>query len=211
MNEKYVHVLSEFVNSTSSDKYFIVGSFALLSYTQANDYDREIHDIDIVMETREALKTAEHFKQLGYTQNTFINPRMPFYAKLMRFAESKYLRFSKDSVDVEILATSIEKCGDLEVFEMYPGIKVGLPKDVFTKSSYSSVEFRTVSKEMLFFFKKFANNTFGKKVKYKEDQRYKDVDALESLVSKGILKQISEDCRLFFFGIPFKIPQFLLN
>lgn len=211
MNEKYVTALKDFTKYAQPNKYFIVGSVALLSYTQSHGYDREIHDIDIIMETSEALKTAERLKEIGYTQNTFINPRMPFYSKLMKFAENKYLRFSKDGVDIEILATSIEERGDLVVFEMYPGIKAGLPKKVFTKSSYSNTEFRTVSKEMLYFFKKFANNTVGKKVKYKEQQRYTDIINLQNLIDKKLFNEVTELSRIYILFISMRVPKLILR
>lgn len=211
MNENYVNALSDFVASARTDSYFIVGSVALLSYTQPHGYDRQIHDIDIIMETVEAVGTAEKLKELGYTQNTFINPRMPFYSKLMKHSSDKYLRFSKDSVDIEILSTNFESKNELDIFELYPGVKAGLPKDVFSVSTYSGVQFRTVSKEMLFFFKKFANNTMGKKVKYKEQQRYDDISHLEKLVDKHKFDQLKKSCTLFVIGVPFKTPRFLIQ
>lgn len=211
MNERYIHALSDFVNSTQSSSYFIVGSVALLSYTKPNGYDREIHDIDIIMETSEASKTADRLIQLGYKQNTFINPRMPFYSKLMRYAENKYLRFSKDNTDIEILSTPIECLNNLTIFEMYPGIKAGLPKDVFVNSTYGNIEFKTVSKEMLYFFKKFANNTMGRKVKYKENQRYDDILHLEKIIDPHVYRDVANKSRLSVFGIRVKIPSILLK
>ena len=211
MNEKYAHALSEFTKVTTSDNYFIVGSVALLSYTQCHGYDREIHDIDIIMETTEALKTSEQLKQLGYSKNTFINPRMPFYSKLMKYAENRYLRFSKDGVDIEILSTSLEEINGLVLFEIYPSIKAGLPKDIFTTSTYSNVEFKTVSREMLYFFKKFANNTFGRKVKYKQEQRYNDLREIAKLVDEETFKKIANKCRIFILGFPIKVPFIFLS
>lgn len=183
----------------------------MLSYTQKHGYDRDIHDIDIIMEYQEALKITEKLRQLGYTQNTFINPRMPFYSRLMKHSEDKYLRFSKDGVDIEILATPIIEKGKLIIFEIYPGIRAGLPTEVFTSSTYSNVGFQTVSKEMLYFFKKFANNTFGKRVKYKEKQRYDDTTAIERLVDMRLFKEIANKCRMLILGVPIKIPWSLIG
>ncbi len=209
MNEKYTNTLLEFTKITQTSSYFIVGSVALLSYTQQHGYDREIHDIDIIMEKTEALKTAKRLKELGFTQNTFINPRMPFYSKLLKYAHNRYLRFSKDGVDIEILATPFEEKNNLVWFEIYPKIKAGIPKLAFTNSSYSSVEFRTVSKEMLYLFKKVANNTVGRKVKYKQEQRNSDIAAIEKLVDAEKFNDIAGECRLSILGITMKIPGFL--
>ena len=211
MNEKYIKALSDFTSTAQSNSYFIVGSVALLSYTQKYGYDREIHDIDIIMEATEALKTAERLRELGYNQNTFINPRMPFYSKLMKHSQDRYLRFSKDTVDIEILATSITDQNGLILFEIYPGIKAGIPQEVFTTSIYSNVEFRTVTKEMLYFFKKFANNTFGRKVTYKEQQRYDDIAAIEGVLDNQLFKNIANRCRLLILGLPIKIPAFFYS
>jgi|GEM_PF-4832401 hypothetical protein len=210
MNEKYINALADFVNSARSSTYSIVGSVALLSYTKPNGYDREIHDIDIIMETSEAATTAERLLRLGYKQNTFINPRMPFYNRLMRYAQNKYLRFSKENTDLEILSTSIEQINNLVLFELYPGIKAGVPKDVFVSSAYGNVDFKTVSKEMLYIFKKLATNTLGKKVKYKEKQRYNDTRHLEKLIDRTVYREVATNCRLSICGIRVRLPSVLL-
>lgn len=209
MNEKYTKALLDFAKTAEKSDYFIVGSVALLSYTQPYGYDREIHDIDIIMAAKDITNTRNQLKQLGYTQTTFINPRMPFYTKLMKYAQDRYLRFSKDDVHIEILATPLNKKRELVFIDIYPGIKGGFPKDEFTNSTYSNVEFRTISKEMLYFIKKFAKNTFGVKVKYKEQQHFDDMSALKKLISDTALSTIGPQCRICIFGISFKIPGFL--
>lgn len=211
MNEKYIKALSEFTNIVQQNKYIIMGSVALLSYTQSQGYDREIHDIDIIMDTDEAVAVAHHLKSLGYKQTTFINPRMPFYSKLLKYAENKYLRFSKDGVDIEILSTKFEFLGELFTFEMYPAIKAAIPKDVLATSNYSDIEFSTVSKEALYFFKKVADNTEGRKVKYKQNQRYNDIAKLEKLIDQKKYSNVKNDSRLTLFGISTKIPKLLLK
>ncbi len=195
----------------SSNTYFIVGSVALLSYTKPHGYDRQIHDIDIIMDTEEARKVSEKLVELGYQQSTFINPRMPFYKMLTKLADNKYLRFSKDGVDIEILSTPLIESSDLISFEMYPNILVKLPIEVFVTSDYAGINFSTVTKEMLYFFKRVASNTMGRKVKYKEKQRYDDTSQIEKLVNKDLFLSLQGKCYMSMFGISFKIPKFFIK
>lgn len=212
MNEKYVLALKEFTTiTTNPSEYFIVGSVGLLSYTKPVGYDREIHDVDIIMEVEEARRISKKLIELGYTKNTFINKRMPFYNKLNKLANDRYLRFSKDGVDIEILATTLREKGGYITFEIYPHIKARLPREVFTISSYSGIEFSTVSKEMLYYFKKIANNTVGRKVKYKEEQRLKDIQNLERIIDKQAFLELTNKCKLCIRGFCFKLPIFLFN
>ncbi len=54
MNENYVKALDELFDNLPQSKYFVVGSVALLSYTKSNNYDRQIHDIDIILDSSQA-------------------------------------------------------------------------------------------------------------------------------------------------------------
>lgn len=211
MNEQYKNALQDFTSSADSSKYFIVGSIALLSYTQKHGYDREVHDIDIIMEKAAANAAKEKLISKGYTQNTFINPRMPFYKKLMKHAQTKYLRFTKDNVNIEILATDFTEAKGLLFFEIYPGIKAGFPKTELVTSDFYGVPFKTLSKEMIYIIKSIANNSFGKLVKYKESQRYDDFSQIQKLIDEEKVSKIKDACRLDIFGLRVKVPGFLVR
>ena len=85
MNDQYTHALKDFTQAADKSKYIIVGSIALLSYTQKHGYDREVHDIDIVMEKQAAEATKNKLLELRYKKDTFINKKMPFYKRQMKY------------------------------------------------------------------------------------------------------------------------------
>lgn len=208
VNEKYIQTLKELTKLVKPDTYVIMGSVALLSYTKKIGYERQIHDIDIIMESREAQRITQKLLNLGYTQNTFINKRMPLYKTLNKLAKDRYLRFSKDGVDIEILSSPIDlirKDGHV-TFELFPHVSVKLPKEVFVISNYGEATFNTVSKEMLYFFKKAASNTIGKRIKYKEVQRLNDLQNLEKLVDIESFSKLKSRCKLGVFGVYFRLP-----
>jgi len=211
MNEQYIPALKDLAKTANKSKYFIVGSIALLSYTQVHGYDREIHDIDIIMEKQESEIIKTKLLELGYKQDTFINKRMPFYNKLMKNSAERYLRFTKDTVNIEILATNfIEKKG-LHIFEIYPDVMAGFPKEDIVESIFNDITFTTLSKEMIYFIKRFANSSFGKISKYKEEQRKKDLEQISKLIDKNKLTALGKECRIFLFGLAFKVPRFIYN
>lgn len=209
MNDQYTHALKDFTQAADKSKYIIVGSIALLSYTQKHGYDREVHDIDIVMEKQAAEATKNKLLELGYKQDTFINKRMPFYNSLMKYSTDRYLRFTKDNVNVEILSTRYSEKDGLHTFEIYPGIKAGFPREEIVESDFNGVPFTTISKEMIYFIKRFANSSFGKVSNYKEEQRLKDLEQINKLIDQDKLHLIGKKCRIYLFGLAFKVPGFI--
>lgn len=113
-NNHWVGVyLKEFLNSLPVNyEYSVIGSVALLSYTQKIGYEREIHDIDVICQAEGFSQIANKLISLGYGQGTFVDKRMPFYKTLMRLAKSKYYRFQKEGHALELLTTPFNKFGD---------------------------------------------------------------------------------------------------
>jgi len=211
MNKDYIVVLKDFLQCVNNSRYFIVGSVALLSYTKPYSYDRQIQDIDIIMDKNKALEVSKKLINLGYKQNTFINPRMPFFKIFLKHSQDKFLRFSKNNLNIEILVTTFSEYKNLFIFELYPGIKAGIPKNELNISSYNGVKFDTVSVEILYLIKKIANNTVAEKVKYRQEQRYNDLKPLKKLVNFERFNLLISQVRIFIINIPFKIPKFLVK
>lgn len=209
MNERYTLALQELIQTAGNLRYIIVGSIALLSYTQNHGYEREVHDIDLLAE-KETAETIRHkLLDLGYSQGTFITNHMPFYSYLLKHSPDRYLRFTKDNVAIELLSTDWVERNGLLVLEVYPGIQVGIPKEELVTSKFNGVTFSTLSKDLLYLIKQVANNSFGLVAKYKNPQSLTDVTYLKSLVDQGKLAVVGKKCRLFLGGLAFKVPKFM--
>jgi hypothetical protein len=109
LNINYIKILSEILEGCDRNKYIVLGSAATLSFTAKIGYSRKMNDLDIIANASLAEKIKEKLIKKDFVQTTFINKRMPFFQKLIKFGESTYLRFSKDDINVEILSTILGK------------------------------------------------------------------------------------------------------
>ena len=102
LNSEYIDTLSIITKDVPPDSYIVLGSMATLSFTSKIGYERKMNDLDIIADESQVKPMKDVLEDLGFIQTTFINKRMPFYKKLLKHSQSRYLRFSKDDINVEI-------------------------------------------------------------------------------------------------------------
>ena len=205
-NSNYTKALRLLSKISHKDKYIILGSVATLSYTQKVGYTRQIHDIDVIMDRSEAEVVKKSLIKEGYELKTFIDKRMPFYNSLIKQAESQYFRFTKNNVAIEVLSTSFVQVGNTLKFDLYPNIWTQIPKESIVTQQFGSVHFTTLNLNLVWVIKQFLNNTLGKFMRYKGEQRKSDLDALKKIVNVKEAKQLLSKCRLGYKKISFRIP-----
>ena len=147
----------------------------------------------------------------GYTESTFIHPRMPFYKFLLKEVPDRYIRFYKGKIAIECHVTEFQFINNLLVIDLYPKIKVSISIEYITKSVYENVEFSTVNVNLLFIIKNFLNNTLGYFVRYKSLQRQIDLYYLSKLIDMNEVKNINNDSRLRIWRLSIKLPFFLIK
>ncbi|QQS38523.1 hypothetical protein IPM62_04020 [Candidatus Woesebacteria bacterium] len=163
------------------------------------------------MDKEQVLNVKKSLLRLGFKLSTFIDKRMPFYKALVKKSKSRYLRFSKDGIAIEILSTYFEYEGDTLKFDLYPKIWVKIPAKYLSKSNFENVSFSTLNIDVLWGIKKILNNTIGRIVKFKEAQRMNDLLALENLVDLKSAKKKISSCRFGVSKWSFRVPSLLLR
>src|SRR4030042_4202456 len=99
-------VLNDFIAVLpGAQRYFCIGSVALLSYTAKTGYRRKIKDVDIICDTNNFHHIVDGLKRRGYKQYTFIDKSFLFYTQLLPLASSKYYRFEKNGKNLEVMTT----------------------------------------------------------------------------------------------------------
>lgn len=210
MNQKYIKLIKVLFDTNDTD-YIILGSAATLSYTLKVGYTRQMHDLDIIADKKIVEKTKTKLLAMGFVQNTFIDKRMPFFGKLEKHSTSYYLRFSKNDIYVEVLATEFETKNGKVKFNLYPNIWAQIPQKFLVQSELAGTKFTTLDVNLLWAIKTFLANSLGRKLKYKASQRDKDLLQLKKCVDQGKAKEYLGQCRIGYKAIAFRIPQFLTN
>jgi len=209
-NSNYIKALRLLSEVSRKDKYIILGSVATLSYTQEIGYMRQIHDIDVIMDRDEADVVKRLLLNEGFELKTFIDKRMPFYKSLIKQAESQYLRFVRNNVAIEILSTQFIKIGNTLKFDLYPKIWAQIPKDSIVEQQLGGVTFTTLNLNLIWGIKQFLNNTLGRLMPYKGEQRDKDLAVLKTMVNVKEAKQMLTKCRLGYLKLSIRIPTFII-
>lgn len=209
-NINYISALRTLSKITHVRRYIILGSVATLSYTQKVGYIRQIHDIDVIMDKSEANKTKRFLLENGYELKTFIDKRMPFYKLLKKRSKSHYLRFTNKDVAIEILSTKFIQEGNTLKFDLYPNIWVQIPKNLIVTQGFGGVRFTTLDLDLVWAVKEFLNNTLGKFIHYKSDQRKDDLAALRRITNVSMAKKQFSRCKLGYKKIKIKVPSFFL-
>ncbi len=196
-NESLLSTLKEVIAILPvNEKYLILGSVALLSYTQRIGYLRKIKDIDIIADKNYQKEITDTLLERGYEKLTFIDKKMPFYKQLTKYSESMYTRFYKlNSVNVEILFTNFTKSKDRLEIELYPKFFSSLPLNVLIVSNLNNIEFNTISPEALLTVKKLTNNTIGRIYTKDKQKRKEDISTLCKIINKDIYKIIRKDLK----------------
>jgi hypothetical protein len=210
-NSGYLSALKLISKLTHHDEYLFLGSVATLAYTEKIGYTRQIHDIDLIMDSKLALKATKLLLDNGFTQNTFINKRMPFYNYLIKHAQSNYLRFTKNGVAVEILSTQFLRTDNNLRFDLYPNVWVQIPMKSVENQSLSGVSFKTLNVNLLWSINTVLHKTLGRIMKYKKEQREMDLHTLKALVDINHAKLLLSECRLGYLKLEFKVPNFLIS
>ncbi|MCR4313466.1 MAG: hypothetical protein NUV58_04405, partial [Candidatus Roizmanbacteria bacterium] len=181
LNSEYIDTLSIITKDVPPDSYIVLGSMATLSFTSKIGYERKMNDLDIIADESQVKPMKDVLEDLGFIQTTFINKRMPFYKKLLKHSQSRYLRFSKDDINVEILTTKFIKKDSSLRFDLYPNFWVKIPKDSLFKTKIESIEFTTLDVNLLWAIKYLLHNSLGKFIFYKGKQRTEDLLHLRKL------------------------------
>ena len=120
-NRWVAQVLQDFTNSISLDqKYFCIGSVALLSFISENVYQRKIKDIDIICDMNNFEDIKKSLLKKNYCQFTFVDKKFPFYKQLIKLAQSKYYRFEKNGKSLEIMTTDFGSLKNEVSVDLYP-------------------------------------------------------------------------------------------
>lgn len=190
--------------------YFILGSLALLSYTE-NFYSRRIRDIDLIGATHGANKLEPALLSKGYTQDTFIDKKFPFAKKLRTLGSKKYLRFERDNRALEIMTSDLTvNDGSVDV-ELYPGLAISMPESAIQTTRYQGLEFKAVSPETLFCIYNFGLKTWGTFVKTRIEQRRRDLAALNKIVQPDELTRAASNIHLKIGRSRITIPSKLIT
>lgn len=211
INSKYIDILSKIIKDISANSYIVLGSAATLSYTSKIGYTRKMNDLDIIADESQIASMKNALTKQGFIQTTFINKRMPFYKKLLKHSESTYLRFSKGEVNVEILSTKFIKKDSSLKFDLYPNFLVKIPKSSLTESKLGNAKFSTLDVNLLWSIKYLLNNSLGRFMHYKGEQRIKDLSYLRKLVDLEKSKKFLSQCRFEYLSLSFQIPGFFLK
>jgi len=209
-NSNYIKALRLLSKISNKDKYIVLGSIATLSYTQKVGYIRQIHDIDVIMDRSEAAIIKKLLLKEGFELKTFIDKRMPFYNSLIKQSESRYFRFTKNNVAIEILSTPFIQVGNTLKFDLYPNIWAQIPKDSLVEQQLSGVVFTTLNLNLIWGIKQFLNNTLGRFMRYKGEQRNKDLSVLKKMADVKVAKQLLSRCKLGYLKLGFRIPPFII-
>jgi hypothetical protein len=208
LNTGYIKIASEIFKGCANDKYIVLGSAATLSFTEKIGYSRKMNDLDIIVDDSLVDKIKEKLLKNGFVQSTFISKRMPFFQKLIKHSESTYLRFSKNDVNVEILSTKFLKKDSYLIFDLYPQFWVKIPVNSLIQTTFDNVKFTTLNIDLFWAIKQFLNNTLGKVMFYKRNQRVEDLLYLRKLVNIKKAKELLTQCRFGYKSLSFKVPTF---
>jgi len=210
-NEWVKTSLNDFLGAIPSDyPYFALGSLALLSYT-ANNYSRQIRDIDIIGGVQGVEKVSKSLEHKGYFQDTFIDNKFPLAHKLQAIGKQKYLRYKKNGRALEIMTSNLTaNDGDIDV-ELYPGLGISMPESAVQTTRYQGIEFQAVSPETLFCIYNFGLKTWGALVKTRIEQRRRDLAALRKIVQPDALTRIADNIHLKIGRSRIKIPSKLIT
>ncbi len=211
LNQAYLNILSELTKLIDSSKYIVLGSMSTLSYTHKIGYEREMHDLDLIVDKSQINIIRNILLPKGYIETTFIHPRMPLYKFLLREAPDRYIRFYKSTNAIECHVTDFIFTNQLLIIDLYPNIKIKLPIKYLTKSVYGNVEFSTVNVNLLYLIKNFLNNTLGYFVHYKSLQRQNDLRKLEELIDTSEVENINNNLMLTILKIQLKLPIWLIR
>lgn len=210
-NKKYELLISNYLSNLPGEKYIVVGGASTLSYTSKTGYERSLHDLDLVADTRVASKLTQKLIKDGFIQSTFIDKRMPFYRNLVKQSKSFYLRFSKDDVNFEILSTKFVKRGKLLKFDLYPNLWVEIPAEFLVTSQIGNTKFTTLDIDFHFALMQFLNNTLGRVMRYKAKQRKEDLKNIAKLVNKQDARKKLNQGLFGYSQLKFRVPGFLLG
>ncbi len=211
LNSEYIDALSIITKDVPPDSYIVLGSMATLSFTSKIGYERKMNDLDVIADESLIERIKIKLIEKGFVQTTFINKRMPFYKKLLKHSQSRYLRFSKDDINVEILTTKFIKKDSSLKFDLYPNFWVKIPEDSLFKTKIESIEFTTLDVNLLWAIKYLLHNSLGKFIFYKGEQRTEDLLHLRKLVNLGKAKKFLSLFRFGYLSLSFQIPGFFLK
>jgi hypothetical protein len=210
-NEWVVSTLEDFSGAIPSNYYFFVlGSTALLSYTEAVGYSRPIRDIDAIGVQDGIQGIIVNLVAQGYRQDTFIDPQFPMANSLRKHGKSRYLRFEKENRALELMATNLQfSNGSIDV-ELYPELTISLPEQAVQTTRFNGRSFQALSPEALFCLYNVGLKTWGKLVKTRIDQRKQDLEAISKVMNKEKLAEIAYQAFLRIGPLKFKIPSRLI-
>jgi len=204
--------LNEFLGVCPKDyQYVVIGSVALISYTQKINYFRQIHDIDVICQAEGFTRIANELLNIGYEQSTFINKSMPFYKALMRLVNSKYYRFEKEGRALELMTTEFKKSQGSVCIELYPGLRFWFPESFVTTTNLNGVSFRAASPEALYCIYSVGFTTWGKVVRAKNSQVLEDLKNLKKVVDMKLLRETASKVRIEVGKLSFKLPLMLIG
>lgn len=211
-NSWVTFALNDFLQTVPQNyQYVVVGSVALTSYTAKIVYERKIHDVDIICQAEGFSQIANKLICLGYQPSTFIDKKMPFYKTLMRLANSKYYRFQKGNLVLELMTTPFKYSQGNVCIELYPGFRVFLPESSITTTSLYGINFRAATPESLHCIYSIAFTTWGRLVKTKNSQVIEDLKNLKRVTNNVALKNLAAQINLEVGKIKFKLPHILAS
>lgn len=211
-NSWVTSALNDFLQAiTQNYQYVVVGSVALISYTGKIGYERKIHDVDIICQAEGFSQIANKLICLGYQQSTFIDKKMPFYKTLMKLAGSKYYRFQKEDVALELMTTPFKYSQGNVCIELYPGFRVSLPESSITTTNLYGINFRAATPEALHCIYSIGFTTWGRVVKAKNSQVIEDLKNLKGVTNEVALKNLANQINIEVGKVKFKLPHILTS
>lgn len=210
-NSVYINILAYITKNAPFDSYIVLGSMGTLSYTSKISYTRKMNDLDIIADESQVKQMKIKLIENGFVQTTFINKRMPFYKKLLEYSQTIYLRFYREDINVEILATKFIRNSLSQKFDLYPNFWVQIPKNSFYGTKIGVIEFTTLDVNLLWAIKYLLHNSLGKFMLHKGKQRAEDLLHLRKLVNLEKAKFFLSQCQFGFRSLSFTIPGYFLR
>jgi hypothetical protein len=211
-NRWVVSVLKDFINSIpKNQKYFCIGSVALLSFISENVYQRKIKDIDIICDINNFKDIKKPLLKKNYCQFTFVDKKFPFYKQLLKLAQLKYYRFEKNGKSLEIMTTDFGSVKNEISVEIYPGIKFTFPSSEIVNSSFEGINIKALSPETLYCIYNLGLKTWGRFNKENVIKRKADLEQLAKVIDNKKLYKITNNIFLSIGKIKLKVPVFLMK
>lgn len=211
-NDWVAPVLKDFLYVLPKNhRYFILGSVALVSYTERLGYKRAIKDIDIICDESGFEAVIAGLKKKGYTQDTFITKAFPFYRKLLKIAATKYYRFVRDGKSLEVMTTDFGNDDGTLSVELYPSVMFCIPAEAIQTTRIDGVSFQAVTPELLLLVYRFGSRTWGRLVRKNHARRNEDIKELSRVVDQALLEAIVPEISFRLGPVCVRVPALLMR